>query len=79
MHWVFRRPWGYNFCGRGSYIYNPAAGVYSYFSCIANFTNGSGYMIECTDGTYSISGGRRSACSHHRGEVRPVYSGSGPH
>jgi hypothetical protein len=72
-------PWGYNFCGRGSYIYNPAADVCSDFSCIANFTNGSGYMIECTDGRYSMSGGRRGACSYHGGEARPVYSGSGPH
>jgi hypothetical protein len=72
-------PWGYNFCGRGSYIYNPSADVCSYFSCIANFTNGSGYMIQCTDGTYSMSGGHRGACSYHGGEARPVYSGSGPH
>lgn len=68
-------PWGYNFCGRGSYIYAPAAGVCSYFDCIGNFANGVGYMVECNDGMYSMSGGRHGACSYHGGENQPVYSG----
>lgn len=68
-------PFGYNFCGRGGYIYSPAGTVCSYFDCIANFYNGSGYMVECSDGTYSMSGGRRGACSYHGGVSRPVYSG----
>jgi hypothetical protein len=72
-------PWGYNFCGRGSMISSPAADVCSYFDCIASFYNGTGYMAECNDGTYSMSGGRQGACSHHSGESRAVYSGSGPH
>lgn len=72
-------PWGYNFCSRGSLIYSPAVDVCSYFSCINNFENGSGYMTECTDGMYSMSGGNRGACSYHGGEAQPVYSGSGPH
>ena len=72
-------PWGYNFCGRGSLIYSPAADVCSYFSCIANFANGVGYMIECSDSKYSMSGGRSGACSYHGGEAQPVFSGSGPH
>ena len=28
--------------------------------CISNFDNGNGYVIECTDGTYSHSGGVRA-------------------
>jgi len=68
-------PWGYNFCGRGSYIYTPAGAVCDYFACIGNFGNGVGYMVECNDGMYSMSGGRSGACSHHSGEERPVYSG----
>jgi hypothetical protein len=72
-------PWGYNFCARGSVIYSPATDVCSYFNCIASFYNGTGYMAECNDGTYSMSGGHQGACSHHSGENRPVYSGSGPH
>jgi hypothetical protein len=68
-------PWGYNFCSRGSLIYTPAAGVCGYFNCIDNFGNGSGYMVECNDGMYSMSGGRRGACSYHSGEGQPVYGG----
>lgn len=65
-------PYGYNYCGAGSYITSPASGTCSYFSCIGNFSNGKGYMDECQDGTVSMSGGRRGACSDHGGELRPV-------
>jgi hypothetical protein len=65
-------PWHYNFCS-GSLITNPAANVCSYFNCIANFSNGVGYMVQCNDGTFSMSGGRRGACSSHSGEGRSVY------
>lgn len=68
-------PYGYNFCGTGGYITSPASDVCSYFNCINNFSNGRGYMVECNDGTYSMSGGIRGACSYHHGEDRPVYSG----
>ena len=66
-------PYGYNFCGRGSLIYHPAAGICSYFSCIGNFWNGVGYLIQCRDATFSMSGGRQGACSYHSGVLRPVY------
>lgn len=68
-------PYGYNFCGRGGYVTNPPQDICSYFNCIPNFWNGVGYMEECHDATYSMSGGRRGACSYHGGELRPVYSG----
>ncbi|HKD98409.1 MAG TPA: hypothetical protein VKB69_12580, partial [Micromonosporaceae bacterium] len=70
-------PWGFNFCGRGHAIYsaNLPGSVCAYFDCIPNFPNGVGYMIECNDSTYSMSGGRSGACSHHKGEWREVYSG----
>ena len=45
-------------CGRGSLVYNPPTDVCSYFNCIPNFPNGTGYMVECNDGMYSMSGGR---------------------
>lgn len=71
-----QNPFGYNFCGRGGYIYNASpTQVCSYFNCIANFGNSDGYMIECNDGTYSTAGGKRGACSYHGGVRRPVYSG----
>jgi hypothetical protein len=68
-------PYGYNFCGRGSLITNPAPDVCVYFDCIPNFDNGTGYMVECHDAMYSMSGGRQGACSYHDGVWRPVYSG----
>ena len=65
-------PWGYNFCG-GTTISSPPADFCSYFSCIASFWNGRGYVIECNDGTYSKSGGIRGSCSYHGGDLRPLY------
>ena len=51
-------------------------GVCSYFDCIGNFSNGKGYMVECKDHTYSMSGGRKGACSDHTGEGPLVYDPS---
>jgi hypothetical protein len=66
-------PYGYNFCGRGGLITNPKPDVCVYFDCIPNFDNGTGYMVECHDAMYSMSGGRQGACSYHGGVWRPVY------
>lgn len=67
-------PWGYNF-SPGNLIYNPPDNFCGqYFTCIGNFSNGSGYVIECHDGEYSKSGGLRGSCSHHGGDWRPLYS-----
>jgi len=68
-------PYGYNFCHRGTAITAPEADVCTYFDCIANFHNGHGYMVECDDLTYSMSGGRPGACSYHHGEKQEVFSG----
>ncbi len=48
------------------------SGVCSYFNCIDNFYNGHGYMIECSDGTYSMSGGIQGRCSHHGGDGHEI-------
>lgn len=66
-------PFGYNFCG-GATITSPDPSVCDYFKCIASFWKGHGYMEECADGTYSMSGGIQGACSYHDGELRPVYA-----
>lgn len=66
-------PWGYDF-NRGNFIYSPPSNFCSYFNCIASFWNGSGYVVECNDGTYSKSGGRTGSCSHHGSDLRPLYS-----
>jgi hypothetical protein len=70
-----KNPYGYNFCGRGGYVVDPEPDVCTYFDCIDNFWNGQGHMQECQDGTYSMSGGRPGSCSHHGGNLRPVYRG----
>ncbi len=66
-------PWGYNF-NAGNYIYSPPSAFCNYFSCISNFPNGRGYVVECHDGEYSKSGGIQGACSYHGGVWRPLYS-----
>jgi hypothetical protein len=67
-------PWGYTFTNTGKYIYSPASSFCYYFSCIKNFWNGSGYVMECKDGMYSKSGGRSGSCSYHGGNWRPLYA-----
>jgi hypothetical protein len=68
-------PWGYNFCG-GSLIYSPPSTFCDYFTtCIPSFWESTkGYVEECSDGTYSHSGGRSGSCSDHGGNRRPLYS-----
>jgi hypothetical protein len=68
-------PYGLNLCGNGHLVYSPPANVCSYFNCIPNFPNGTGYMTECNDGMYSMSGGRQGACSYHGGESTAVTQG----
>lgn len=65
-------PWGYNFCG-GSTISEPPDAFCQYFSCIGKFWKGQGYVIECSDGMYSRSGGIQGSCSSHGGNLRPLY------
>jgi hypothetical protein len=67
-------PWGYDFCP-GSVITNVPSNACGYFNCIKSFWNqANGYLEECSDGTYSHSGGRSGACSSHGGEWRAVQS-----
>lgn len=66
-------PYGYTFCHRGNLITHPDAGVCNYFDCIANFSRGQGYLTECADHRFSLSGGRRGVCAQHGGAARPVY------
>jgi hypothetical protein len=66
-------PFGLNLCGNGQLVYSAPAGVCGYFQCIASFTSGKGYMVECRDGEYSMSGGRTGVCSDHGGASQPVY------
>jgi hypothetical protein len=67
-------PWGYNFSPPGNLIYNPPSAFCSYFNCIANFSTGTGYVIECQDLTFSKTGGVPGSCSQHGRDYRPLYS-----
>jgi hypothetical protein len=69
-------PWGLNLCGHGHTMTASQlpSGVCGYFDCIGNFPKGRGYMVECNDHTYSMSGGISGACSSHSGEAGPVYN-----
>jgi hypothetical protein len=67
-------PWGYNLCGHGSRIHTPAATVCSYFACAHGFQHGKGYMVECADGEYAMTGGG-AKCAAHGGVAAVVYGG----
>lgn len=74
---VNNNPWCYDF-NPGKLIYIPPNGFCNYFNCIPTFyasdDPGDGFIIECQDSTYSQSGGESGACSHHGGELRPLYA-----
>jgi len=65
-------PWGYDF-NPGAVITNPPSSFCSYFNCIASFWQGTGYITECGDQTYSKSGGHTGSCSKHGGDLRTLY------
>jgi hypothetical protein len=66
-------PFQLTLCAGGRLVTAPPSGVCGYFPCIGNFANGTGYMTECRDGEYSMSGGREGVCTDHGGAARPVY------
>jgi len=67
-------PWGYDF-NSGNMIYSPASGFCSYFGCVSTFwTATRGYVVECSNGLYSHSGGIRGACSRDGGPAAILYS-----
>ncbi|MEU5722677.1 hypothetical protein [Micromonospora sp. NPDC047738] len=66
-------PFGYDFCG-GSRIRKPARGVCDWFDCVPRFWSGTGWLVQCRDGTVSLSGGQRNACAGHLGFRRTVWS-----
>lgn len=60
-------------CAGGSLVTVPPPGVCGYFPCIASFAGGKGYLTECQDGKYSMSGGRQGVCTDHGGASHPVH------
>src|SRR4051812_42779295 len=47
----------------------PAAAFCDSHTCVGDFYNESGYIVECGDGTWSHAGGLSGACSHHQGST----------
>ncbi|MGW3601195.1 hypothetical protein [Micromonospora sp. NPDC005161] len=64
-------PLGYDFCN-GTRIRRPAAEVCDWFDCVPQFWAGRGYLVQCRDGSVSLTGGRSNACAEHRGVRRTV-------
>jgi hypothetical protein len=50
------------------YATNPNARFCLTHTCIANFGNGHGSVVQCSDGEWSHSGGLSGACAYHGGE-----------
>jgi hypothetical protein len=53
--------------GPGSSSHSQDAAFCTTHSCIANFPNGHGTVVQCVDGEWSHSGGLRGACNDHGG------------
>ncbi|WP_460521549.1 hypothetical protein [Flindersiella endophytica] len=73
--WMCDAPWNpyqYNFCG-GEYVYSPESGVCQYFRCADDFWNEHGYLVECSDGKVTRTGGYRYSCAGHGSYRRTVY------
>jgi hypothetical protein len=67
-------PWNYTYCG-GLRIQSPPTNLCSVFDCIPTFWRQThGYVLQCTDGLLSHSGGIRGSCSGHGGNSRPLYA-----
>jgi hypothetical protein len=65
-------PYEYNFCG-GEYVISPESGVCHYFRCADDFWNERGYLVECSDGKVTRTGGYRYSCVGHGSYRRTVY------
>jgi hypothetical protein len=74
---VNNNPWCYNF-SPGKLIYTPPSNFCGYFNCISSFWGADdpddGYVVECSDSTFSQSGGESGACSYHGGVMRALYA-----
>jgi len=64
----YELPQGFTEDGLG---YSPPPSFCETHDCIPNFPNGTGYPVQCSDGTWSGSGGRQGACSWHGGVADP--------
>ncbi|WP_229399585.1 hypothetical protein [Micromonospora okii] len=66
-------PFGYDYCG-GSRIRTPDVRVCDFFDCGQDFWAGRGYLVQCRDGSVSLTGGRAGVCAGHDGPRRTVWA-----
>ena len=69
-------PWRFNFCGKGLPVDNPPNNFCSYFRCVTDFFKGTGYVVECADGKYSLTGGTAHTCAADSGVQQTLYEPS---
>ena len=70
---VFGNPWGYDFRS-GDRISDPPSNFCDYFTCVAGFwASADGFVVQCRDGAFSHTGGRKDACGDNRGIRRTLY------
>lgn len=77
-------PFSYTLCNtKGNYEETrPAAGFCDLFPCTGQppeyqqFWSGTGYVVECSDGRYSLSGGTPDSCQGDGVSVSRVYGTS---
>jgi hypothetical protein len=53
----------------GSYSHETDQAFCEEHQCIGDFEGESGYVVECSDGSYSHAGGISGSCSHHGGNA----------
>jgi len=67
-------PWGYNW-GCCMSIKDPPSDFCSFFACVLTFHNGTGFVVQCEDGLFSLTGGTgRLTCISHKGYKRTLYA-----
>ncbi|MEV0426511.1 hypothetical protein [Micromonospora sp. NPDC050495] len=66
-------PFGYDFCG-GDRIRRPDRDVCDWFDCAPGFWSGRGWLVQCRDGSISLSGGQRDSCARNDGYRRTFWT-----
>lgn len=66
-------PFGYDFCG-GDRIRRPDRDVCDWFDCVPGFWSGRGWLVQCRDGSVSLSGGQRDSCARNDGYRRTFWT-----
>lgn len=67
-------PYGFSFCAGVIVLWADLPGdICLYFRCTPTFWTGEGYLVQCHNGRYSMTGGLTNACSGYGGAWRRVH------